>query len=580
MTDVYNRGAFDRDSIQSPPDGYANNAGNALLRFLGSFWRNIHEGLPFVKGIQKVRGIKAAQFYLDLLESLKLQDRKGAPVFHRELWKPLIIRKSKRNTAQENILKVGVDAILGPQGEGSRYGEGTVLQIGSLADLDKYVTYPVDADIEVIGSSITDNVIEPKVSYKVGSVFPGNDGEVVYVNGTLIFPKELDPFGDSSPFEVYDVVEDVSAPAGTDLNDQETVLWASDVLVDRNHIADHLAYAVGIDSPSTEVVKRVINAGWDAIGCGLTPELFRTLLAALSNIPVVQEEVETVRKVIVPEDGTDKTVVTDANTYTVHSTAKLRKSVVLGAKLRRGEFLDESVKVYPLLTDVSKDRLRKITEYADILEEDVPVITLPNTFLRTKTANGIAVEWTPTELVDDGDGYPYFAVDGSDEDVLAFWKGVWASAEDGGIDLSSLLNECAEVSETGVRMISPAKFFLKYLIGANTLIVTIDDSQIADTSILRDARFFDLVNKVLPSGMRLFFIEHKRIDGEDDEYGLDDEVGAPDYSAEDEAKPSVLVDADDEVDYSELPGMRGKRVPTYEDEVGMKMYRKRKRSEV
>ena len=70
MTDVYNRGVFERNSIQGVPKGYIDSAATDLYRFLGSFWKNIHEGRAFVRGLQNVRGIKAAQFYLDLLESL------------------------------------------------------------------------------------------------------------------------------------------------------------------------------------------------------------------------------------------------------------------------------------------------------------------------------------------------------------------------------------------------------------------------------------------------------------------------------------------------------------------------------
>ena len=63
MTDVYNRGTFDRNAIQDPPKGYIDDASNDLFRFLGSFWKQIHTGLPFVKGVQLVRDT--------LLKSLK-----------------------------------------------------------------------------------------------------------------------------------------------------------------------------------------------------------------------------------------------------------------------------------------------------------------------------------------------------------------------------------------------------------------------------------------------------------------------------------------------------------------------------
>ena len=582
MTDVYNRTVFEENSIQTVPNEYAENTANNLFKFLGSFWRDIHGDTGFIKGVQRVRGVKMAQFYLDLLETLKLQDRKGMPVFHRELWKPIVIRKSKADTAQENVLRMSDGVVLGEQPDGSKYGNGTKLQLGKLASFDNFVTYPVEDEIQTIVSGLANNVVNPTVTYKVSTEFPSAD--VTYVNGTLIFPKDKDPFAPGSGFDAYDVELDENGNP-----DQEIVLWASDVLIDKNFISTHMAYALRIDCKSSAIVKRILNAGWDILNCGMTPELYRAILAAMLNIPVVQNASERVIDIIESDKGT--TVVTDSHKYTLYKDAKLRKCVRLGSVLKRGDLLDQSVKIYPVLTDVAK--LDNITEYAETFGEDVPVMTVPCSLISTRTAFGLGVRWHDVEVMDSGETWGtkdgehrklFFEMSGRQEDIDAFWEEVWSRAEETGVDMDDLFNSC--VGDGTVQkidgddgsddrwMINPMAFFLKYMLGANTLIVTVDTAQVEDKSLLRDSMFFSLLNDAVPSGMRMFFIEHTDIGDDEVDLGDSDDV-------EDDTDEFVLKEAsDDEFDYLDLPGIKGKHVPTYEEQIEMKFFRNRKRNAV
>lgn len=595
MMDVYNRSVAERNSIQEIPEGYISDASNSMLRFMGSFWRNIHEGRGMVNGLQEVRGVKVAQLYLDLLESLKLHDRNGLPVFHRELWKPLVIRLSQRNRAQENILKVGDGISLGEQPEGSKYGDGTELNIGSLASLEGYVTYPVDGGIQDIVSGITNNVIRPTVAYEVSGEFP-SDG-VSYVNGTLIFPKDKDPFLPDSGFETYDVVDDVRDSASHDV---ETVLWASDVLIDKDYLSDHMAYALGVTCKSDYVAKRILNARWDALNCSLTPELFRELLAAILNVPVIQSETETVTGIATGEDGRTR-VATDKGLYTINKGARLRDCVEIGAVLHRGDLLDQGIKIYPLITDPSEEKLENTTEYFDILKSDVPVISVPRTILRTKTSNGLAVDWLPTDVMWKNGDYDknghrklFFSINGPEADVARFWEDVWSRAEEENVDLDEIFQECeyyededestesSGSSPSGSWQVVPAAFFLKHMIGGNTIIVTVDRSQIEDMSKIHDKMYFDMVNESIPSGMRLFMIEHVDVGDGHDEFTMEPpEGGEYAMGADDEVEKFVAVEPEDEFDeysYNSLPGIKGKKMPTYEDEVELKFFRNRKRN--
>lgn len=578
MIDVYNKTVFDRNSIQHVPAEYADTAAANLLKFLGSFWTSINKDIEFVKGVQKVRGIRLAQFYLDLLESLKLQDRKGMPVFHRELWKPIILRKSSQNKSQENVIKIAGDIVIGPQKEGSRYGEGTNLQLGKLANFADYVTYDVDSGISTIASNISNSIIDPTVIYKVSDAFPSED--VVYVNGTLIFPKDKDPFAPGSGFDVYDVDFDADGNP-----DSEVVIWASDVLIDKQFLSTHMAYALGVKCDSSHIAKRILNADWDAINCGLTPELYKTILAAMLNVPVIQNKSERIVDIVTTE-GEDTIVITDSNRYTVYKDAKLRSCVYIGSVLKRGELLDQSVKIYPLLTDVTPEKLSGMTEYADIIEHDIPALTMPGAMLSTRTSSGLCVDWNPVDVFDTGEvdknGHRklFFEINGPQKDVDAFWSDVWGRAEEEDIDLDDLFSACEDdgtvEDDDGTWKIRPMAFFLKHMVGANTLIVTLDSKQIRDTSIVKDPMFFNMLKDSVPSGMRLFVVEH--IDIVEDPYTL----GSEDAEHTADASDSVTVFAEDYVDdelfYQDLPGIRGKHIPTYEDQVEMKFFRNRKRN--
>ena len=344
MHDIYSQDVFERNSIVELPEGFAEKAGDTLYSWLGSLWRNIHIGNDMIEGLQKARGIRLAQLYLDILEAAKLQDRNGMPVFHRELWHPIVIRKSERDKSQENMLTIGMNAEIGPQPAGSDYGEGTVLKMGKLANLDKFVTYPIKNGIVGMSASIVDNIINPTVSMESGVDF-------VFQDGSIVIPKEHDPLAPNSPFEKYDVpTDDLDNP------DMECVLWASDVLIDKDYVANHLSYALGANAPSSEVVKRILNAAWSSVTSGLTPELIKTLMAAMLNIPVVQNDSETVIDVYTEkdDDGNDvaKIVMTDAFKYKVSPKAKLRRGLYSGAVLKRGDLLDESLRIYPFLNKI------------------------------------------------------------------------------------------------------------------------------------------------------------------------------------------------------------------------------------
>jgi len=498
MENIYGQTEQERNSIVQLPEGFARDAGNTLYSWLGSLWKGLHKGDGMVRGLQAVRGVRLAQMYLNILEAAKLQDRNGAPVFHRELWHPIVVRMSQRDTAQANMLQMGgEDKKIGPQPEGSEYGEGTVFKMGKLANYEEYVTYPVDA--EIVGGAVTivDNIVNPTVFMEQGP-----DKDFVIRNHSIIFHKSNDPLRDGSPFDRYDIPGfDKSDPGRSDM---EAVLWASDVLIDKDYISDHISYVLGADAPSSDVVKRILNAAWSSVTSGLTPELTKTLMAAMLNVPVIQTERETVVDVVSEEDGST-TVHTDAGVYRISPKATLRKEVRSGSVLVRGDLLDESLRIYPFLNPGAWDLVDGI--YHVPLRQDIPSVVLPSAIVRANTEFGVYATWNETVVKGSGDEL-YFDLGGTKEDVAAFWKDVWKDAKASGRSMESILGGAG-------RPICPAEFLIKNLVGANTLFVVVDRSQIDDTSLMRDPMFFDMLSSVVPSAIRLFLVEHNGVGGDD-----------------------------------------------------------------
>jgi len=573
MDNIYGQTEIERNSIVEIPEGYAKNAGIVLYSWLGSLWRGLHKGDGLVRGLQAARGIRLAQLYINILEAAKLKDRYGAPVFHRELWHPIVIRMSERNTAQENMLKIGMDGVVGPQDEGSVYGAGTIFEMGRMANFKEYVTYPCPADISGGAMSIVDSIIAPSVSMENGKDF-------IIRNKSIIFPKDNDPLNAGSPFEKYDVPGFM--PDDPSKSDAEAVLWASDVLIDRNYISEHISYVLGADAPSADTVKRILNAAWSSVASGLTPELIRTLMAAMMNVPVIQQDREVVADIEteMDDDGNPiSTIVhTDKGSYRVSIKARLRDDVYPGSVLRRGDLLDESLRVYPFLNGVryesgssdseSYDSYGHIshvdTGFSVPLELDIPSVVLPKDIIRAKTEYGVYAMWgrsmvrrsESSPLDANGNPHLYFEVGGTDDDVKSFWQNIWDEAESRNVSMASIIGEEGSI-------ISPAAFLMQNVVGANTLFVVVDKSQSDDTSMMHDPMFFDMLSSVVPSSVRLFLVEHESVDEDMMDMGL---------AGEGEFLAAALPDAVDRVSESDLPGLSG-RGSAFGERVSMRLIR-------
>lgn len=499
-----------------PPEAISSVA-QKMYSWLGSFWSSVYEDRAFVRYVQGARALRVAQLYLDIIEAASLVDRENAPVFHRERWYPIVVRRSGRNVGSSTMLRLGDanEAVLGEQ-TSRIYPDGTVFRLGgkdvSFRDM---VVYRLDPSIKNVATCIVDNIAEPKTILHSGT-------DYAVLDGAIALRAKFDPFGEGSTFATFEVVAD-----DPDDNDVESVMWACDALVDKDYVYGHLGYAMGLPTGSTEGFKRIVNAVWNTVADGATPRLLQALVAAICDVPTVRNEVETVETILKTDDGGYQ-VITDKEVYTLPKYSGLHPKVHAGTTLHMFDLVDDSIRVYPYVTDV--DRISGYTEFSDKFESDVPAIDLPPALFRTSVEDGFSVGWGKRAIVChgfDANGNPKlgFRLDGSDEDNDLFWDDVWAEYERLGKSIESCFEDCIrdKVYEKGKTCgsIVPIRFFLRQLIGANTLVVTVRTDVVGDGAPLYDPKFFQTVRECVPSYIRLFFIEHESV-GSGPEGDMDD----------------------------------------------------------
>lgn len=480
-----------------------------MLGWLRTFWTKLYRDKSFAKYLQGSRALKYAQLYLDVLEGIRLMDHSTAPVFHRERWYPIIVRQNETNMSDASVLRLGDDAVLSSEVVAPYDSK---LRLGEHTSLEEFVTYQLPDKVVDVMACIVDNIADPGIVLKNGSDFRIKDSSIV-------IRKTHDPFGADTPFAVFDVPETPESP-GT----KEAVLWACDTLVDRDYMHDHVGYAVGLEGESGEAYARIVRAVWDATTDGLSMEHLRQILAALCGIPCVLTDGETVQA-LYQVDGY-RQVITDRNVYTLGESAELRDAVRAGNKLSKGDFLDNSVRIYPFV--MYTDRMEGYTEFSEEqFRRDVASIEIPSALIRSDVSGGFYVGWDEKPVIysgNDSNGNARYRFDlgMSADDEDRYWSDVWSKYEKLGKPMRSCFDDLVggSMSEGDIcGTVVPIRFFLRNLVGANTLIVFVDTDRIRTDAPLYDPNFFQVLRRLMPSYVRMYFIEHGSVI--DDEYSDD-----------------------------------------------------------
>lgn len=491
--------------------------GTTLYNWLGSFWSQIFEEPELVRHNQLGNGILSAQLYLNFLESIELLDRTNAPVFHRERWYPVLVKRSEANTGTAALLEIGMDPqpVIGPQ-TNNEFIQDKVLKIGGTAAYSNVVSYPLPAGAKDIMTCVADNIVG------AGTVLT-RDQDYAVRDDTVFFLRDKDPFSDPN-FPRRTVVG-----ADGEVADEEIMLWACDTLFDKEQVFNYIGYVLNIKTQSSEFYTRLLNSMWDLYNQGTPLSFLTAAVGAILGEPTIKHRVERVDTIIEEDDYTK--VVTDKEVYRLLPEATLREAVQPGLLLQRGELLSETVRIYDTLDPM---KLAGANEYGERLRTDVPSMFFGRDFMRARVQFGIGADWNPSDLTfhgldSNGNAKLKCQLYGTPEDIDIFWNDFWNYLEENNISsetcFEGYLNDTVVPVEGSVYgSVPPLEYFMRYYLKNNAFIIVVDRDTLTVRPDSDSLRLVNLLKQVLPVHTLMFMVERRTLDS--DEYDLSTDVDA------------------------------------------------------
>lgn len=445
--------------------------GNKMYNWLGQLWTTVFNDKGLVKNWTSSQGMLSAQLYLNFLETAKLIDRKQSPVYHRDRWRMIKLKRSEMNTGDAVSVYLGSEhtPVIGKQ-ISAPFVPDKAPVIGGSAELEGVTAYPLPEDITDVITAVTDDIAAP--THVLAS---GIDFEIK--RNTILFYNHKDPFKLGFP------TQSVRTDDTEEAEDTEVALWLSDVLVDKDNVYAYLGHVLGIKENSSEFYSNYLNALWDLYNQGASLSLFNSGVAALLDEPYIQNEHETVQIVT---DSPRRQVITDQNVYDIPANAVLNDAVTLGNVLHAGDLLTKTVCI---LSNLDPVKLSADEQDAVQFKHNVPALCLPSGFFRANVRKGLGLTWDLQPITyqgKDANDNPKlrFTVYGSQSDIDAFWTDFEQMCETKGISgktcFDGYLNATLpEVIGAEWGTVSPLEYFLSNFLKSNLFIITVDSGKLS-----------------------------------------------------------------------------------------------------
>ncbi|NDD52791.1 hypothetical protein EBZ39_02755 [bacterium] len=258
-----------------------------LIALLGSFWSEFYAGADQLTTYVNAVSDTAAQSYRNLLETIAALSRYDVPLFHKETWAPVVLKKSQLNSAQTNIAKF----------------DRTRLAFNGAQPFDM----PQSA-AGLFAFPLPDNLVNFKhlynqLAFPTVALAKNFDFIIDIDNNAIVFNR--------NPFDNSGLLKRISADTAAD---EEITLWAFCAEYDYNYVFEQFAYAVGIKLQTSQGYKDLVNAVIDGLlAGGLTSKTLDAAFSAICGIPVSAAPQETVD--VVRYDGRGLFIATDKNVY-------------------------------------------------------------------------------------------------------------------------------------------------------------------------------------------------------------------------------------------------------------------------
>jgi hypothetical protein len=421
-----------------------------LVALLGTFWSRIYSASDQLASYATATALTVAQTHRNLLETVGALSRYDVPLFHKELFVPIVLRRDQINSVVTNTARFDQSA--------SAFDDA--------ADFDRPIistacSFPLPDKMTAVGQ-LFNKITFPTVTFLLNSDF-----YVDAATNALVFIRN--PFDDAG-VAVQQVMHD-GKPV------DEIVLWGFCAEYDYEYVFNQFAYAVGVKLQTSQGYKDLMNAVFDSLlAGGATAKNLDLALAAICNIPVVLETEETIETV--RYDSYGLFIVTDKNVYRFTETAE--PLVVPGQKVFAGqplidgfdiiEFkpgnhfkeLQENLPAYQqastdflvtsnfdyLDTETDEQLLLNDIEVCPVKKKDLTALALDNGFVSACLYGDLVFENKEVPLIVDTNHptrytYVHFDVNGLPSDVKKFFDDVHVR----GVDLAEQKNDCDRPSK-------------------------------------------------------------------------------------------------------------------------------------
>jgi hypothetical protein len=492
--------------------------GSNIVASLGSFWTTLYQDSDLVKSYGGGTGIDAAQIYLNFLEVAATLGKASIPVFHREQWHPIIIRKSRRDVGNNLKIPFGQQPLVsfGPQPTDTEYLPEKVYSVGGPANRFGQVGYETIIRGWAHGiDRVMDQIVDPQV------VLLRNVHFQIKAD-TITFLDHFDPF--DNPSFPRRVVRDPT----TGEIDEEILLWGTHALTDNFYVRDHFGYAINLNETSTQLYLDRVCALWNLRFGGTTLEIFKEACGQMLGVQTIREDGEVIEQVYTESNG-DIAVVTDKHAYRFTDLETLRPVVVPGASFNRGDYLTNTIKLYHKLdtTKFFSGNGRTLDEFL----ADVPALFLPKALIGNYSApGGFIAKWEDTDIVfhgNDANGNPKlrFALGGQEQDLDLFWEEIWARAEQTNQSLADtfaeFLSSPPPYLQEGITVgtLNPLKFYMDNCLKANASVLVVDFPALRP--YIRSLDILARLRKLIPAHTFLFIVARQEIAEEPFDLGLE-----------------------------------------------------------
>jgi len=417
-----------------------------LLALLGTFWSKNYTASDQLTSYVTATALTLAQTHRNTLEAAAALSRYDVPLFHREHFVPIVLRRSQTNSSITNIAKFDRDPAL--------FNGALIFDLPTNSQL---FSFPLPHKL------VNAAKIFNKITFPTVALAPNADFYVDNVNNALVFLHD--------PFDNPAFLKKSAAVNGKE--DEEIILWAFCADYDYDYVFYQFAYALGLKLKTSEGYKDFVNAIFTGLLSGGASSADLSLaLSAICNIPVALESVETVEAI--EHDAHGLFIATDKTVYRFLDAAEplvsVGQRVFAGQPLVDGfdiiEFrprnpfheLQEDLPTYRqavtrflatngfeyVTTEADQNILLNVSETCPAIKKDLTALALDNGFVSACFYGDLVFENREAPLLIDtahptNYTYVHFPLNGLPADVKNFFDEVHAR----GIRLAENKDECA-----------------------------------------------------------------------------------------------------------------------------------------